>query len=271
MKPGIASSSVTRRVVTRLLAVLALGSLLALQGCASGPGARSRDPFEPMNRGVSKFNDALDGAVLKPAATAYQNVTPALVRTGVSNFFSNIADAWSFLNTVVQLKPRDSVDNFLRVAVNTTLGIGGIFDFASDMNIERHPEDFGQTLGRWGVPAGPYLVLPFFGPSTLRDTFSLGVETRFDVVANLHDVPTRNSLEVVRALEARANLLRVGNVIEEAALDKYTFLRDAYLQRRRSDIFDGNPPEEEAPPDTPPEPAAPAPPAPPPAPGAPKP
>jgi phospholipid-binding lipoprotein MlaA len=237
---------------------MALG-LLLLAGCASGPGATARDPFEPMNRGITKFNDALDAAVLKPAATAYQAVTPPVIRTGVSNFFNNLSDIWSTFNTVAQLKPRESVDNFLRVVVNSTFGLLGVIDVASDMNIERHPEDFGQTLGRWGVPSGPYLVLPVFGPSTLRDAAAFGVETHWDIVYNIKDVPTRNSLTVLRTLETRANLLRAGNVLDEAALDKYTFLRDVYLQKRRSDIFDGNPPEEDdsTPDTTPPDPSKP--------------
>jgi phospholipid-binding lipoprotein MlaA len=258
MMSGTAYASVRRRFAAGMVWA-ALASLLLLQGCASGPHATARDPLEPMNRSVSKFNDAMDRAVLKPAATAYQAVTPPVVRTGVSNFFNNLSDAWSFVNTVVQLKPRESVDNFLRVAVNTFIGVGGLFDLASEMNIERHPEDFGQTLGRWGVPAGPYLVLPFLGPSTVRDTFAIGVESKADVVLNIQDVRTRNSLEVLRALETRANLLRAGNVLDEAALDKYSFLRDVYLQKRRSEIFDGNPPEEEdtTPDTTPPDPSKP--------------
>lgn len=251
-----------------LAGAVALG--LLLQGCASGPGATARDPFEPMNRSVTKFNDALDAAVLKPAATAYQTVTPPLVRTGVSNFFRNLSDIWSTLNAAVQLKPRETLDNAMRVAINSTVGLLGVVDVASDLNIERHPEDFGQTLGRWGVPSGPYLVLPFFGPSTVRDAAAFGVETHWDIVYSLQDVPSRNTLTVLRTLNTRANLLRAGNVLDEAALDKYTFLRDIYLQKRRSDIFDGNPPEEQPsdqpePPDTTgpdyskPDPAAPAP------------
>jgi phospholipid-binding lipoprotein MlaA len=135
----------------------------------------------------------------------------------------------------------------MRVSVNTFFGLGGLLDVASEMNIERHKEDFGQTLGRWGIPTGPYLVLPVFGPSTVRDALAFGVETRADVVRNLGDVPTRNALLVVRTLEARANLLRVGDVVEEAALDKYSFTRDVFLQRRRSSVYDGEPPEEAQP------------------------
>ena len=226
---------------------LALSMVLTLGGCASAGRTSTKDPLERLNRNVSQFNDVVDRAVLKPAATAYQSVTPAVVRTGASNFFGNVSDVWSFVNTALQLKPEEALDNLMRFSVNTFFGLGGLLDVASEMNIERHKEDFGQTLGRWGVPTGPYLVLPIFGPSTLRDALAFGVETRADVVRNLGDVPTRNSLLAVRTLETRANLLRVGNVVEEAALDKYTFTRDVFLQRRRNAVYDGDPPQEKKP------------------------
>lgn len=224
-----------------------LALLTVLSGCASGPQANPTDPLEPLNRNVSQFNDVVDRALLKPAATAYQTITPAPVRTGASNFFANVSDVWSFINTALQLKPEHALDNLMRVSVNTFFGLGGLLDVASEMNIERHNEDFGQTLGRWGVPTGPYLVLPIFGPSTVRDTLAFGVETRADVVRNLGHIPTRNSLLAVRTLEARANLLRVSSVVEEAALDKYSFTRDVFLQRRRSAVYDGEPPETDPP------------------------
>lgn len=228
-----------------LIAGPLLALMMVLSGCASGPQANPADPLEPLNRNVSRFNDVVDRALLKPAATAYQTITPAPVRTGASNFFANVSDVWSFINTALQLKPEYALDNLMRVSVNTFFGLGGLLDVASEMNIERHKEDFGQTLGRWGVPTGPYLVLPIFGPSTVRDTLAFGVETRADVVRNLGHIPTRNTLLAVRTLEARANLLRVGSVVEEAALDKYSFTRDVFLQRRRSAIFDGEPPDTE--------------------------
>lgn len=221
----------------------ALALMIVLSGCASGPQANPTDPLEPLNRNVSRFNDVVDGALLKPAATAYQNITPAPLRTGASNFFGNVSDVWSFINTALQFKPEHALDNLMRVSVNTFFGLGGLLDVASEMNIERHKEDFGQTLGRWGVPTGPYLVLPIFGPSTLRDTLAFGIETRADVVRNLGHIPTRNSLLAVRTLETRANLLRVSSVVEEAALDKYSFTRDVFLQRRRSAVYDGDPPD----------------------------
>lgn len=218
-------------------AVLLLGAAL-LGGCASGPNAHPRDPLEPFNRGVSEFNEAVDEAVLKPVATAYRDVTPDLVRTGVSNFFGNLRDVWSALNATLQLKPRAAAENALRVGVNTAFGFGGLLDIASEMGIERTTLDFGQTLGRWGVPSGPYLVLPIFGPSTFRDAAGFGVESNGDLVSKVDHIPTRNSLYALRAVETRANLLRATTMLEGAALDKYSFTRDIYLQRRQSLIDD---------------------------------
>lgn len=226
-----------KNVFRRGAAVLLLGAAL-LGGCASGPNAHPRDPLEPFNRGVSAFNEAVDGAVLKPVATAYRDVTPDLVRTGVSNFFGNLRDVWSTLNATLQLKPRAAAENALRVGVNTAFGFGGLLDIASEMGIERTTLDFGQTLGRWGVPSGPYLVLPIFGPSTFRDAAGFGIESRGDLVSTIDHVPTRNSLYALRAVEARANLLRATTMLEGAALDKYSFTRDIYLQRRQSLIDD---------------------------------
>ena len=221
----------------RLLTALLLAATLAgLQGCATTPGRDPRDPLEPMNREVTKFNEGVDRALLKPVATVYRNHVPALVRTGVSNFFGNLGDLWSGVNSTLQLKIPDAMQNFMRFGVNTFFGLGGILDIASDANIERHKEDFGQTLGRWGVPAGPYIVLPFLGPSTLRDTVALPVDRRADLVHYTSNETVRHTLYGVRAVDLRANLLRVGEVLNDAALDKYSFTRDAYLQRRRAEI-----------------------------------
>jgi len=218
----------------KFLAALLLGGLLS--GCATGPNADPRDPLEPFNRGVSTFNDAVDGALLKPVATAYRDVTPDLVRTGVSNFFGNLRDVWSAVNATLQLRPREATENALRFGVNTVFGLAGVLDIASEMGIERTPLDFGQTLGRWGIPAGPYLVLPIFGPSSVRDAAGFGVETRGDLVGNLDRIPTRNSLAALRVVDTRANLLRATSMLEGAALDKYSFTRDFYLQRRENQI-----------------------------------
>jgi phospholipid-binding lipoprotein MlaA len=209
----------------------------------------SRDPFERWNRGVSEFNDNIDSVVLKPVAVAYREVTPPTVRTGVSNFFGNLGDFWSFVNSALQFKWQNAAENLMRVNVNTFFGLGGILDVASEMNIDRHREDFGQTLGRWGVPAGPYLVLPLLGPSTLRDTLALPVDRRGDPVQDINPQASRNATYLLRAVDARSNLLRASAVLDEAALDKYSFTRDAYLQRRRAELFDGNAPDPAEPPE----------------------
>lgn len=240
-------SAVPRSVLTALLAI----ALLALGGCA-GFNKNPRDPLEPLNRKVTEFNRGVDTMVLKPVATVYTKAVPPLARTGVSNFFGNLGDAWSFVNSLLQFKFQNAAENFMRLNVNTFFGLGGILDIASELNIDRHKEDFGQTLGRWGVPAGPYIVLPLLGPSTLRDTAALPIDRKGDLVHRVEPVGDRNSLYVLRAVDARANLLRIGSVLDEAALDKYSFTRDAYLQRRRAEIIenkesDGSEPKESAP------------------------
>ena len=227
-------------------------------GCASGPNANPKDPLEPMNRSISRFNDSLDENVLKPVATSYQDVTPDLVQKGVRNVFNNLSDIWSTVNNGLQLKGRDTAESLMRSVVNTVFGIYGIFDVATPIGLERYPEDFGQTLGVWGVPNGPYVVLPLFGPSTLRDTAGMPVDTSADFVRNLDHIPTRNSAMALRVVDKRANLLGASNLLSEAAIDKYSFTRDAYLQYRRNQVFDGNPPDEEDLPDPSAEPAVPS-------------
>ena len=219
--------------------------LFVLSGCASGANVNARDPLEPLNRGVFKFNDAVDTAVLKPVATLYRDVTPVPVRQGVGNFFGNLKDAWSFVNNALQLKGQAAVESLVRFGVNTFIGLGGALDVATEMGIEKHTKDFGHTLGYWGVAPGPYLVLPLLGPSTLRDTVALSVDLQGDIVANITHVPTRNTVTAVRAVDTRESLLDATTMLEEMALDKYTFTRDAFLQLRRSAIFDGNPPDED--------------------------
>ncbi|WPC65784.1 VacJ family lipoprotein [Rhodoferax ferrireducens] len=218
--------------------------LMALTGCASGPDANPHDPLEPFNRGVYQFNDAVDVAVIKPVATTYQDVLPAPVRRGVRNFFANLQDAWSGVNNALQFKGEPAANSFMRFGVNTFLGLGGILDVASEMRIERHTKDFGHTLGYWGVAPGPYLVLPLLGPSTLRDTAALPVDAQGDLVSGIEHIPTRNSVILLRLVDTRASLLGASSMLEAVALDKYTFTRDAYLQRRRSSIYDGNPPDD---------------------------
>ena len=224
----------------RILPAAALAAvLMALGGCASTGQHNPRDPLEPMNRTVAQFNEGVDSVLLKPVATVYQRHVPALVRTGVSNFFGNLGDLWSGANSLMQLKIHDAAENVMRFSVNTVFGLGGILDLASEMNIERHREDFGKTLGRYGVPAGPYLVLPLLGPSTLRDTLALPVDMRYNVLSEIKPEATRNALGTLRLVDQRANLLRASSVLEEAALDKYSFTRDAHLQRRRAEVVEG--------------------------------
>ena len=229
----------------RQLSQIALAASLLLVGCASAPTANPKDPWEPMNRSVASFNDKVDDNVLKPLATGYRNVVPDLIQTGVRNVFNNFADMWSTVNNLLQLKPINTAESLGRVIVNTVFGIYGIFDVATYIKLERHPEDFGQTLGYWGMPNGPYLVLPLFGPSTLRDGASLPVDFAVSPTKLIADIPTRNEVFALRLVSKRAELLKPGNLLEEASIDKYSFTRDAYLQYRRSQIYDGNPPDEE--------------------------
>ena len=207
-------------------------ALVLLQGCATGPNANPADPLEPFNRAVFKFNDGLDRTLIKPAATAYQDITPVPVRRGVTNFFGNISDVWSLVNNVLQFKPEAAADSFFRVTVNTLWGLGGIFDLASEMEIRKHSQNFGQTLRHWGVASGVYLVLPVLGPSSVRDSVGTLVDFQGDLVSQgISRVPLRNSLLNLRAVNLRANLLDAGDFLERASLDKYSFARDIYLQR----------------------------------------
>ena len=242
--------------VRHLSLVVALGASLLATGCATGPNANPKDPLEPFNRSVSRFNDVLDDNLLKPVATGYRDATPDLVQQGVRNVFNNLSDMWSTVNSGLQLKGRDTAESFMRVVVNTVFGVYGIFDVATEIKLQRHTEDFGQTLGYWGVPSGPYLVLPLLGPSTVRDTAGLPADTSADLVRNLDHIPTRNSALSLRIVEKRADLLKATGMLEQAALDKYSFTRDSYLQYRRSQVYDGNPPEEDDLPDPSAEPAS---------------
>lgn len=232
--------AVARQMTTGRIAALVLVGFL-LGGCASS--GNPRDPFEPVNRVVYSINDGLDRAIAKPVAEGYRAVVPELARSGVTNFFSNLEDVWIMLNNLLQGKVESALDDMARVLVNSTVGLFGVVDVASDLGISKHNEDFGQTLGRWGVGSGPYVVLPFLGSSTLRDALGRGlVDMQGDIVRQLDRVPTRNSLLVTRLINTRANLLDASRIVEEAALDKYSFTRDAYLQRRENLVYDGNPP-----------------------------
>lgn len=225
-----------KNVATRAILVCATGVLMLISGCATGPNAHPNDPIEPFNRGVATFNEGLDRAVLKPVATAYAAIMPSPVRAGVTNFFGNLQDGWSFVNSVAQLRPPQAADSLMRFSVNTVFGLGGVLDIATEAGIEKHNEDLGKTLGRWGMPSGPYVVLPVFGPSTLRDAFTITAETKYDPVSQLDHANTRTALTVVRVVNTRANYLRLGNLLDDAALDKYSFSRDAFLAKRNAEV-----------------------------------
>jgi phospholipid-binding lipoprotein MlaA len=223
-----------------LIAIIAAAALSALAGCASAPN--KRDPLEPFNRAMFSFNEGLDDALFRPVVKVYTNVVPDVLRTGVANFFSNLGDLWTGVNNLLQGKPDQAVSDVGRVLINSTIGMLGLFDFASDMGLQRHNEDFGQTLGRWGVGGGAYVVLPIFGPRTVRDSFGMALDLYVYPVGFVRYVPTRNTLWGVGFLDTRANLQEASNLLDEAAIDRYTFVRESYLQRRRNQIYDGDPP-----------------------------
>jgi phospholipid-binding lipoprotein MlaA len=196
----------------------------------------SADPWEGFNRTVFEFNDVLDRYALKPVAQGYQYVTPDLVERGVSNFFGNLGDVRTLVNNALQLKLHDAASDVARVTLNSTFGLAGVLDLATPLGLEKHNEDFGQTLGYWGVPSGNYLVLPLFGPSTVRDGVALVPDSYLDPVGEVEDVPTRNSLYAMRLIDTRAELLKSEGLISG---DRYLFIRDAYLQRREYQVNDG--------------------------------
>lgn len=242
-----------------LRGVLSVAVLAFLAGCATVPpdaGQDPRDPLESFNRQVFAFNEGLDKVVLKPLAQVYGAVLPVPVQECLSNGFSNLREPSNALNNLLQGKGGESVSDVCRFAVNTTVGLLGCFDVASRMGLEKHREDFGQTLAVWGVGNGPFLVLPLFGPSTIRDTAGLGVESVLDVNFWINNVSVRNTIFAVRTVSFRHELLNADDLISEAALDKYTFIRDGYLQRRRNLVYDGNPPREKDPYDEEEEPTA---------------
>lgn len=223
------------------LPIALTAALLFTAGCAIVTRPSETDPLESYNRSVFSFNERLDRAVLQPVAKGYQNVVPELVRAGVGNVFDNMRDAWSFVNNVLQAKPTAAADSALRFGVNTVVGVGGLFDVAGEMKIPRHTEDFGQTLGYWGVRSGPYLVLPLLGPSTVRDTAALPLDFFVgDPVQYFNPLGLSLSLTTLRIVDTRADLLSTTSLLSDIALDKYTFVRDSYLQLRRASIGTGD-------------------------------
>jgi len=221
---------------TALLLLLAL-----IAGCASTPAAKPdpRDPWERFNRASFKFNDALDRAIARPAAKAYVKVTPRILRTGISNALSNLSTVPTVINDTLQGKMRQAGRDSARFLLNSTLGLGGLFDPASAAGLENNDEDFGQTLGKWGVKSGPYLMLPILGPSTVRDIFGRGVDQFTYPVNYLDDTSTRYIISAVDFLDLRASLLDLDAQLERS-YDRYAFVRNAWLQRREYKVKDGN-------------------------------
>lgn len=217
--------------------ILGLALSLAPLGLAQAADQPNPDPWEGFNRAMYRFNDTLDRYALKPIAKGYRAVVPDPVERGVSNVFGNLGDVGTLVNNVLQLKLHNAASDLARITMNSTFGLAGIFDLATPLGLEKHDEDFGQTLGYWGVPSGNYLVLPFFGPSDVRDGIGLIPDGYIDPVWNIDDIPTRNSLYGLRVIDKRASLLKVENIISG---DRYLFIRDAYLQRRQYLINDGH-------------------------------
>lgn len=222
---------------SRLGRLATAASLAVLLSACAGPNPR--DPYEGFNRAMFTFNDQVDQVALKPAATVYRTVLPSFVQTGVNNFFGNLADVWTAINNLLQGKGEAGMSDVTRVALNSTFGLVGLLDIASEAGLPKHNEDFGQTLGRWGVPSGSYLVLPLLGPSTVRDTAALPLDINGDPWSYKEPAAPRNFGIAVRVIDQRANLLDASSLLEDAALDRYEFVRDGFLQRRESKIFDG--------------------------------
>lgn len=228
-----------------LLVTVSLLGMLGLTGCAT---QANKDPLEGLNRGVYKFNDVTDKALIKPVATAYTKITPSPIRKGISNFFSNLGSVTTVLNDLLQLKFSHAFTDAGRFVINSTFGLAGFIDVAAMDNIPKHTEDFGQTLGHWGVGNGAYLVLPFLGPSTVRDTTGLVVDTvstdPIKYTHNIGEIRLHNQLRAVQLVNRRSELLNATDLVDEASLDPYAFMRDAYLQNRASAVQDGLVPKE---------------------------
>lgn len=223
----------TTSTLVRWSAIAAVSAgALTLGGCAA-TGANPQDPYESFNRKMQSFNDGVDDAVLKPVATAYQTVTPQPVRTGVGNFFGNVGDLWSMVNHLLQGNGLQAYNHMVRFTTNTVLGLGGFLDIATEMGVDRHKQDFGRTLGAWGVKPGPYMVLPFLGPSTVRDTVALPVDWNGNVLTELRPISHRNTLVGLKVVDDRARFLKAGDMVDSVALDRYTLVRDVYLQSRQ--------------------------------------
>ena len=233
----------TLKLLKHLLLTFTIAVLTT--GCATVNGpSPEHDPFESYNRAMFEFNDAFDRAVLKPVAAAYKDYVPDPVQSGVSNFFSNLGDIIVVINDLLQGKFAQARDDSVRFIMNTFFGVFGLFDVATYMGLPKHNEDFGQTLGAWGVSDGPYLVLPFLGASSIRDTAGLLVDIQADPIYDISDDEARYATIALKAVDTRADLLGASKVLDKAAFDRYAFLRDAYLQRRNYLVHDGEPPQD---------------------------
>jgi phospholipid-binding lipoprotein MlaA len=211
---------------------------MLLAGCAAAHNPE--DPLEPLNRGVYRFNDALDKAILKPAAKGYSAVMPTTGKIMVSNFFSNLDDIIVTANDLLQFKLVQGFSDGMRFVVNSTIGVFGLIDVASTGGLNKHDEDFGQTLGKWGIGSGPYLVIPIIGPSTVRDGIGFYTDLYLDPMYYINDMSTRNLVYLAQKVTLRAGLLDQEKVMDAAQIDRYEFLRDIYLLRRKSQVYDGN-------------------------------
>jgi phospholipid-binding lipoprotein MlaA len=231
------SAGIKRAAVTLLL----VSTLLS--GCATGPHADPRDPLEDLNRAAFSLNELLDRAIGTPLAQGYNAITPQPVNRGITNFFDNVRDVRSAINNLLQLKIGRAISDVGRVGVNTTVGILGFMDVASNMDLPSYKEDFGQTLGVWGVDSGPFIVIPVLGPSSVRDGVGLVADWYANPIRYVDDSAVMYSLVGLALLDTRADLLTASRILDQAALDPYAFIRDAYLQRRESLVYDGNPPE----------------------------
>jgi len=225
--------------------LLSISSLFLLSSCATTQENGSvYDPFEPTNRVVFNINEKLDNYIMQPIAKTYQNL-PDLLRLGIKNFFSNLGDVVTLVNDLLQLKVEEASNDTLRLAFNSFFGLGGIFDVATEMKIEQNNEGFGDTLGYWGIGPGPYIVLPLFGPSNLRDAPSLAVDAYTHPITHLNNVARRNSLQAINLVDKRAGLLKVTSISDDVSFDPYNFQRDFYQQYRQNSIYDGDPPQED--------------------------
>jgi len=235
-------------LLAKLKRIVLLGLIGVMVGCASIPAGVAHsphDPWEPFNRSVFEFNEGLDTYLLKPVVAGYRFVLPEFVRDGIYNFFSNYSDIYTALQNLLQGKPDYAFSDLMRVVVNTTFGLGGLIDMATPGGLPKHKEDWGQTFGVWGIPSGPYVVLPFFGPSSVRDTFGTAADSESDYLFRLlPDVALRNSLTGLRVVNARNTYYEAGDLLDGAAIDKYSFVRDAYIQRRAYQINEGRDDEE---------------------------